>query len=112
MKGQIINLEWIPGFNINSSRGYNKRDIKKAMETADYVENRGFGNYRVIKYSKYIAQIIYEDGTECTMDIRENIKDFFNIPRITKSVRQSIEELLPIDVELNENGLMLKNYNN
>ena len=40
MKAQIVSLEWIAGSNINSSKGYKKNQIRKAMKTADYVVNK------------------------------------------------------------------------
>lgn len=102
MKGQIVELNWIPGCNINSSRGYKKNAIKKAMKTADYVVNNGYGNYSVIEYSKYIATFCFEDGTTKKFDIKRQIKDAFNISRMTEKQRKKIEVLLPLNVEVND----------
>lgn len=57
MKGKIVRLEWIPGFNIKSSKGHNKSDIKKAIQNADFVKNNGFGNY-VDRLTKKVRQNI------------------------------------------------------
>ena len=102
MKGQIIKLEWIPGCNINSSRGYKKNAIKKAMKTADYVINNGYGNYSVIEYSKYITTFRFEDDSTKSFDIKRQIKNAFNISRMTEKQRERIEMLLPLNVEVND----------
>lgn len=101
MKGKIVNLEWIPGCNINSSRGYNKYQIRKAMKTADYVQNNGYGNYSVIEYSKYIATFELEDGSKRSFDVKRQIKDAFDIRRMTEMQRNKIESMIPINVEVN-----------
>ena len=110
MKGKIVNLEWIPGCNINSSRGYNKYQIRKAMKTADYVQNNGYGNYSVIEYSKYIATFDLEDGSKRTFDIKRQIKDAFNIGKMTENQRNKIESMLPIDVEVNDDDVKFLNF--
>lgn len=102
MKGQIVKLEWVPCCNINSSRGYKKNAIKKAMRTADYVINNGYGNYSVVEYSKYIATFYFEDGTKKSFDVKRQIKDAFNISRMTEKQREKIEALLPLNVEVND----------
>lgn len=102
MKAQIISLEWVPGYNISSSRGYKKNAIKKAMKTADYVVDNGYGNYSVIKYSKYIATFLFGDGSSTSFDIKSQLKDSFNISRVTEKQRINIESMIPIDVEIDE----------
>lgn len=111
MKAKIISLEWIPSCNIHSSRGYKKNQIRKAIKTADYVINNGFGNYSVIEYSKYLATILFENGSTKRMDIKRQIKDAFNIPRMTEKQRNEIEKLLPLDVEINEDNIKFLNLN-
>ncbi len=111
MKAQIIALEWIPGCNINSSRGYKKNQIRKAMKTADYVVNNGFGNYSVIEYSKYIATFLFENGSTKSFDVKRQIKDAFNILRMTEKQRAKIEKLLPLDVEVNEYDVQFLSLN-
>lgn len=101
MNGKMVKLEWIPGDYINSGMGYNKRAIRKAMKTSDYVINNGFGNYSVIEYSKYIASFILEDGTTCSFDVKKQLKDAFNISRMTEKQRNKIESMLPINVRVN-----------
>ena len=100
MKGKIVDLKWIAGCNINSSRGYKKNDIKKAMKTADYVVNNGYGNYSVLEYSKYMAKFHFEDGTVTSLDIKSQIKNALNISRMTKNERVKIEAMLPINAEV------------
>ena len=107
MKGKIVSLEWIPGFNIKSSKGHNKSDIKKAIQNADFVKNNGFGNYTVIKYSKYLAKITYDNGTNCIYEVKDEIKNLFQVDRLTKKVRQNIEKLLPFTVDVSEDGIKL-----
>ncbi len=102
MKGKLTKLEWIPGYNMSSSRGYKKNTIKKAMKNADYVKNNGYGNYSVIKYSEYFGTFELEDGTTKTFDIRKQLKEHFNINRFTESERNKIEDILPIVVDVNE----------
>lgn len=109
MKAQIVALEWIAGSNINSSRGYKKNVIRKAMKTADYVVNNGFGNYSVIEYSKYIATFLFENGSTKSFDVKRQIKDAFNISRMTEKQRDEIEKLLPLDVEVNEYDVQFLN---
>lgn len=105
MKGKIVSLEWIPGFNIKSSKGHNKSDIKKAMQNADFVKNNGFGNYTVIKYSEYLAKIAYDNGTNGICEVKDEIKNLFQVDRLTKRVRQDIEKLLPLVVDVDESGV-------
>ena len=105
MKGKIVSLEWIPGFNIKSSKGHNKSDIKKAIQNADFVKNNGFGNYTVIKYSKYLAKITYDNGTNSIYEVKDEIKNLFQVDRLTKKVRQNIEKLLPFTVDVSEDGI-------
>ena len=100
MKGKIVNLKWIASCNTNSSRGYKKNDIRKAMRTADHVVNNGYGNYSVIEYSKYLATFYFEDGTIKSFDVKRQIKNAFKISKMTKKERGRIESLLPIDVEV------------
>lgn len=109
MKGKIVSLEWVPGFNIKSIKGYNKADIKKAMKNADFVKNNGFGNYTVIKYSEYLATIVYDDGTNSIYEVKDEIKNLFQVDRLTKRVRQDIEKLLPFTVDVDEDCIKL-NY--
>ena len=111
MKVQIVALEWIPGCNINSSRGYKKNAIRKAMKTADYVVNNGFGNYSVIEYSKYIATFLFENGSTKSFDVKRQIKDAFSISRMTEKQRNEIEKLLPLDVEVNDYDVQFLNLN-
>lgn len=85
MKGKIVSLEWESGENISSSRGANKYDIARAKKNADFVKNNGFGNYSVITYSKYYAKFILEDGSERFFDIKGQIKEHFNIGRMTST---------------------------
>ena len=101
MKGKIIDLQWIPGCNINSSRGYKKNEIRKAMKNADYVKNNGYGNYSVIEYSKYIVTFQFHDGTISSFDIKYQIKDALNITRMTDKQRSKIFSMLPISVDVN-----------
>lgn len=77
------------------------------METADYIENRGFGNYLVIKYSKYIATIVLENGEIRLLNVKDKIKDAYNITRITKAVRRNVEDLLPINIAFCENKIRI-----
>jgi len=100
LKGKIIALEWIPGCNVSSSRGYKKYDIKKAMKNADYVKNNGYGNYSVVEYSKYIATFQFEDGSISSFDIKQQIKEVLNISRMTDKQRDKIASLLPISVDV------------
>lgn len=99
-KGKIVKLEWCPGSYINSGMGYNKKAIRQAMRSANYVKNNGYGNYSVIEYSEYIASFIFEDGSTDSFDIKRQIKDAFNISRMTEKQRNKIENILPIDVEV------------
>ena len=101
MKGKIIDLQWIPGCNINSSRGYKKNEIRKAMKNVDYVKNNGYGNYSVIEYSKYIATFQFEDGSMSSFDIKRQIKENLNITRMTDKQRGKIFSMLPISVDVN-----------
>lgn len=100
MKGKIVGLEWIPGCNINSSRGYKKNDIRKAMKNADHVKNNGYGNYSVVEYSKYIATFQLNDGTVSSFDIKRQIKEALNISRMTDKQRDKITSMLPISVDV------------
>lgn len=99
-KGKIVKLEWYPGSYINSGMGYNRKAIREAMKTASYVKNNGYGNYSVIEYSEYIATFVFEDGSTESFDIKRQIKDAFNISRMTEKQRNKIENILPIDVEV------------
>lgn len=100
MKGKIIDLQWIPGCNINSSRGYKKNEIRKAMKNADYVRNNGYGNYSVVEYSKYIATFRFEDGSMSSFDVKRQIKESLNISRMTDKQRDKIASMLPITVDV------------
>jgi len=108
MIGKIVDLKWIAGCDINSSRGYKKNDIKKAMKTADYVVNNGYGNYSVVEYSKYIATFHFEDGAIISFDVKRQIKNALNISRMTKKERKKIEAMLPIDVEVVDYDIAFK----
>lgn len=99
-KGKLVELEWIPGDYINSGMGYNKNAIKQAMKSASYVKYNGYGNYSVIEYSEYVAKFVYEDGTIESFDVKRQIKDAFNISRMTLKQRDKIENMLPLEVEV------------
>ena len=89
--------------------GYNKKAIRQAMKSANYVKYNGYGNYSVIEYSEYVAKFVYEDGTTESFDIKRQIKDAFKISRMTQKQRDKLENMLPLEVEVNEHNVKFLN---
>lgn len=99
MKGIILNLEWDGGDYLSSSNGCKKRDINNGMKNADYIVSHGYGNYKVVIFSKYWATIKLEDESTKRTDIKREIKEALKIKTMTKKKRDIIESFLPIEIE-------------
>ena len=102
MNGKIIDLTWEPGSMTSSSNGANKYDIHRNMNSADVVINHGFGNYKLIEYSKYEAKIILDNNNIVYWDIKRSIKELLGVSRMTAKVRNNIESLLPITIDFTD----------
>ena len=109
MKGKLVKLEWVPGYNMHSSKGCKKATIRKGIQDADYVVYNGHGNYCVQKYSKYLATIMLEDGNVRSLDVRRQLKDIFQIARMNSDCRDVLQAMLPLDVELHGDTLTFLN---
>lgn len=99
MKGIILNLEWDSGDYLSSSNGCKKETINNGMKKADVVVNHGYGNFKVVIFSKYWANIQLEDGSIKRVDIKREIKESLKIKTMSKKKRCIIESFLPIEIE-------------
>lgn len=99
MNGTILKLEWDSGDYLSSSNGCKKGDINDGMKKADFVVSHGYGNYKVVIFSKYYATIKLDDESIKRVDIKREIKESLKIKTMTKKKREIIESFLPIEIE-------------
>lgn len=67
MKGKIVNLQWVPKYNLHSGRDCQKIKSEKKLDMPIMSFILGYGFYQVSKY----------------------------IPKMTETIREETERLLP-----------------